>query len=160
MTDLQTAIATSIVVDAPVERAFAVFTEDMGSWWPEEHHILQAPLARMVFEPAAGGEIYDVGTDGSECRWARVLAYEPPHRIVFSWNISMQWQIETDPAKASEVEIRFTAEGPRTTLVELTHSKFERHGEGYQQLRAIFDGPGAWGDILALYAKAAHGDRS
>ena len=86
--DVQTAVSTSIVVDAPVERAFAVFTEDMGSWWPPEHHILQAPLARMVFEPKVGGQIYDVGTDGSECHWARVLAYEPPHRIVFSWEIS------------------------------------------------------------------------
>ncbi len=112
MADVQTAVATSIVVEAPIERAFAVFTEDMDSWWPKEHHILQTPLARMVFEPRVGGAIYDVGTDGSECRWARVLAYEPPHRIVFSWDISMQWQIETDPAKTSEVEVRFLPDGP------------------------------------------------
>ena len=102
---------TTIVVDAPVDRAFSVFTDDIGSWWPPEHHILRAPLAAMVFEPKVGGHVYDVGTDGSECRWARVLAYEPPSRIVFSWDISLQWQVETDPAKASEVEVRFVAEG-------------------------------------------------
>jgi uncharacterized protein YndB with AHSA1/START domain len=89
-----------------------------------------------------------------------VLAWDPPHRVTFSWHVGPghdqpDWKADPDPAKASEVEIRFTAEGPRTTLVELEHSKLERHGEGYEQLRAIFDGPGAWGDILALYAKAA-----
>jgi len=79
-----TAVTTSIVVDAPAEQAFAVFTQDIGSWWPTEHHILEAPLAAMVFEPRVGGHVLDVGTDGSECRWARVLAYEPPTRVVFS----------------------------------------------------------------------------
>ena len=153
MTDLQTAIATSIVVDAPVERVFAVFTEDIGSWWPEEHHILQAPLARMVFEPAAGGAIYDVGTDGSECRWARVLAYEPPHRIVFSWNISMQWQIETDPAKASEVEVRFVADGPARTRVELEHRHIDRHGEGWESMRDSVGSDGGWNVGLRALAK-------
>jgi uncharacterized protein YndB with AHSA1/START domain len=144
MTNLQTAVGTSIVVDAPIERAFAVFTEDMGSWWPQEHHILQAPLARMVFEPKVGGAIYDVGTDGSECHWARVLAYEPPHRIVFSWDISMQWQIETDPAKASEVEVRFVAHGPARTRVELEHRHIDRHGEGWESMRDAVGSDGGW----------------
>jgi uncharacterized protein YndB with AHSA1/START domain len=144
MTNLPTAVGTSIVVDAPVERAFAVFTEDMGSWWPQEHHILHAPLARMVFEPKVGGAIYDVGTDGSECHWARVLAYEPPHRIVFSWDISMQWQIETDPAKASEVEVRFVADGPARTRVELEHRHIDRHGEGWESMRDAVGSDGGW----------------
>ena len=87
MTD-STAVSTSIVVEAPVEHAFSVFTEDIGSWWPPEHHIIEAPLDRMVFEPRAGGHVYDVGDGRQRCRWARVLAYEPPHRVVFSWNIS------------------------------------------------------------------------
>jgi uncharacterized protein YndB with AHSA1/START domain len=144
MTNLQTVVGTSIVVDAPVEHAFAVFTEDMASWWPQEHHILQAPLARMVFEPKVGGAIYDVGTDGSECHWARVLAYEPPHRIVFSWDISMQWQIETDPAKASEVEVRFVADGPGRTRVELEHRHIDRHGEGWESMRDAVGSDGGW----------------
>ena len=115
-----TAVTTSIVVEAPADQAFTVFTEDIGSWWPAEHHILAAPLATMVFEPRVGGHVYDVGTDGSECRLrARVLAYEPPTRVVFSWDISLQWQIETDPARTSEVEVRFVPESQHRTRVEL-----------------------------------------
>ena len=83
------------------------------------------------------------------------------HLLVASWpGTQPDWKFDPDMAKASEVEIRFTAEGPGTSLVELDHSKLERHGEGYEQLRALFDGPGAWGNTLALYAKAAYGDRS
>ena len=152
MTDVQTSVTTSIVVDAPVDRAFAVFTEDMGSWWPQEHHILQAPLERMVFEPKAGGAIYDVGTDGSECRWARVLTYEPPRRIVFSWDISLQWQVEADPAKASEVEVRFVAEGPRRTRVELEHRHLDRHGDGWEPMRDAVGSEGGWNVGLQAFA--------
>jgi uncharacterized protein YndB with AHSA1/START domain len=151
MTDTQSAVGTSIVVDAPVEHAFAVFTEDMDSWWPKEHHILQAPLARMVFEPKVGGAIYDVGTDGSECRWARVLAYEPPHRVVFSWAVSMQWQVETDPAKASEVEVRFVADGATRTLVQIEHR--DRHGEGWESMRDAVGSDGGWNAGLGAFAQ-------
>jgi uncharacterized protein YndB with AHSA1/START domain len=153
MTDVQTAVATSIVVDAPVELAFAVFTGDMDSWWPKEHHVLQAPLARMVLEPRAGGEIYDVGTDGSECHWGRVLAYEPPDRIAFSWAISLQWQVETDPAKASEVEVRFVAEGPTRTRVELEHRHIDRHGEGWESMRDAVGSDGGWKVGLRAFAE-------
>ena len=76
-----TSVRTSVVVDAPIERAFSVFTDDIGSWWPPGHHILQAELAEMVFEPRQGGHVYDRGVDGSECHWARVLVYEPPSCI-------------------------------------------------------------------------------
>ena len=110
-----TAVRTSIVVEAPVERAFDVFTQQMPSWWHPDHHILRGELAEMVFEPRVGGHIYDRGVDGSECRWARVLAYEPPSRVVFSWDIDLEWKIETDRDKTSEVEVRFRAEGPERT---------------------------------------------
>jgi len=139
-----TAVQTSIVVDTPVERAFTVFTDDIGSWWTPEHHLLQGELAKMVFEPRVGGHIYDVGTDGSESRWARVLAYEPPTRIVFSWDISLQWQIETDPARTSEVEVRFVADGPNRTRVELEHRHLERHGEGWEAMRDAVASPDGW----------------
>jgi uncharacterized protein YndB with AHSA1/START domain len=153
MTDVQTAVGTSIVVDAPIERAFAVFTGDMDSWWPQEHHILQAPLERMVFEPKVGGHIYDVGTDGSTCRWARVLAYEPPHRIVFSWDINLQWQIETDPAKTSEVEVRFVAEGAARTRVELEHRHLDRVGDGWEGMRDAVGSDGGWNVGLRAFAQ-------
>ena len=153
MTDVQTAASSSIVVDSPIERAFAVFTEDMESWWPKDHHILQAPLARMVFEPRVGGEIYDVGTDGSECHWARVLAYEPPRRVVFSWDISLQWQIETDHEKTSEVEVRFVADGAARTRVELEHRHIDRHGEGWESMRDGVSSDGGWKVGLSGFAQ-------
>src|SRR4051812_5826371 len=106
-----TSVQTSIVVEVPIDRAFSVFTDDMASWWPPDHHILHGELAEMVFERRAGGAVFDRGVDGRECRWARVLVYEPPNRLVLSWDINLQWQIESDPAKASEVEVRFIAEG-------------------------------------------------
>jgi len=130
-----TSVTTAVDVQAPVEHAFQVFTEGIGSWWNPEHHILQAELAEMVFEPHVGGHIIDRGTDGSECRWARVLAYDPPRRVCFSWDINLHWQLEPDPAKTSEVEVTFTAEEPSRTRVVLTHRHLERHGQGWEQMR-------------------------
>ena len=147
------AIRKSVVVDAPVERAFSVFTEDIGSWWPPEHHIIDAELAEMFFEPHVGGHVYDRGVDGSECRFARVLAYEPPHRVVFSWDIDLNWKLETDPEKTSEVEVRFVAEGPGRTRVELEHRNLERHGEGWPSLRAGVDSAEGWGMTLRRFAE-------
>jgi uncharacterized protein YndB with AHSA1/START domain len=158
MTDTQTtAVITSIVVDATPERAFEVFTEDMGSWWPKEHHIIEAPLSHMVFERREGGNVYDVGSDGSECRWARVLAYEPPNRIVFSWDISLQWQIETDPARASEVEVRFVPDGAARTRVELEHRHIDRHGEGWEGMRDAVGSEGGWGVGLQRFSRRLQG---
>jgi uncharacterized protein YndB with AHSA1/START domain len=155
---VQEAAATvreSIVVDAPVQRAFSVFTEDIGSWWPEDHHILEGELAEMVFEPRVGGHVYDRATDGSECRWARVLAYEPPHRVVFSWDISLAWNIESDPAKTSEVEVRFVPEGTERTRVELEHRHIERHGDGWERMRDAVGSPGGWRRGLEAFATRA-----
>ncbi len=137
-------VTQTIVVDAPIERAFEVFTADIGSWWPDGHHILQAELAEMVFEPHEGGHIIDRGVDGTECRWARVLAYEPPARVVFSWDIALDWAVETDPARASEVEVRFIAESEDRTRVELEHRGIERHGDGWESMHAAVGSPNGW----------------
>jgi uncharacterized protein YndB with AHSA1/START domain len=130
-----TTVTTSVELNAPIAQAFHVFTAEIGTWWDDDKHILEAPLAEMVFEPFVGGHIIDRGTDGSECRWARVLAYEPPALVRFSWDITTSWQIETDPARASEVEITFTALGQDRTRVVLTHRHLDRHGEGWEQMR-------------------------
>ena len=146
------AVLTQIVVDAPIERAFTVFTERFGDFKPREHNLLGVPIAQTVFEARVGGHIYDRGTDGSECRWARILAFDPPERVVFSWDISPQWQVETDPDVASEVEVRFIAETPHRTRLELEHRHLERHGGGWQQLRdGVADADG-WPLYLARYA--------
>jgi uncharacterized protein YndB with AHSA1/START domain len=136
ITDLRaTSVTTEIDVDAPVERAFHVFTDHIGSWWNPDHHLLDAELAEMIFEPRVGGHIIDRGTDGSECRWARVLAYDPPRRVCFSWDINLRWQLETDPDKASEVDVTFTPDGDLRTHVVLIHRHLDRHGDGWEGMR-------------------------
>ena|SRR5947209_3347188 len=114
-----TTVRSSVIVEASIERAFRVFTEDFGAFKPPEHNLLAVEIAETVLEPRAGGYLYDRGVDGSECRWARVLAYEPPHRVVISWDISPHWQLETDRDRTSEVEVRFIAETPDRTRVQL-----------------------------------------
>src|ERR1700686_1770849 len=139
-----TTVRHSVVVEAPIEKAFTLFTRDFGRFKPPEHNMLGVEIAETVFEPRVGGYLYDRGVDGSECRWARVLAYEPPNRVVFSWDINLQWKLETDPEKASEVEVRFVAEGANRTRVELEHRKLERHGDGWEQMRDAVGSPGGW----------------
>lgn len=145
-------VRRQIVVDAPVERAFAVFTERFGDFKPKEHNLLSSPIAETVFEPKVGGHIYDRAEDGSECAWARILVFEPPDRLVFSWDISPAWQLEQDLENASEVEVRFVAETPGRTRVELEHRNLDRHGPGWESVR---DGVGhdeGWPLYLNRYA--------
>jgi uncharacterized protein YndB with AHSA1/START domain len=148
-----TSVRTHVVVEAPIERAFRVFTEDFGRFKPPEHNMLGVEIAETVFEPRVGGHLYDRGVDGSECRWARVLAYEPSDRVVISWDISPQWQIETDLEKTSEVEVRFISEAPNRTRVELEHRNLERHGQGWEQERDGVGSVGGWPLYLQRFAE-------
>ena len=147
-----TTVRHSVVVDVPIEKAFKVFTEDFGRFKPPEHNLLGAEVAETVFEPRVGGHLYDRGVDGSECRWARILAYEPPHRVVISWDISPYWQIETDPDRTSEVEVRFSSESPDRTKVELEHRNLDRHGEGWEGVGEGVGGDQGWPLYLQRYA--------
>ena len=146
-----TAVNRSVVIDAPVEHAFKVFTERFGDFKPREHNLLGAPIAETVFEARVGGHIYDRAEDGRECRWARVLAYEPPSRVVFSWDIGVQWQIEADTANASEVEVRFIEESPSRTRVELEHRHIDRHGPGWESLAEGVGSDQGWPLYLDRY---------
>jgi uncharacterized protein YndB with AHSA1/START domain len=152
-----TTARSSIVVNAPIERAFRVFTEDFGAFKPPEHNLLAVEIAETVFEPRVGGYLYDRGSDGSECRWARVLAFEPPRRLVISWDISPRWQLETDLDKASEVEVRFIAEAAERTRVEIDHRNLDRHGDGWQGLREGVGGDQGWPLYLTRYAALLDG---
>jgi hypothetical protein len=152
-------VKRSIVVEAPIAHAFKVFTENFGDFKPADHNILGVKISETVFEPRVGGYLYDRGIDGRECRWAQVLAYDPPNRVVLTWNISPRWQIETDPAKTSEWEVRFTAETPHRTRVEIEHRKLDRHGEGWEGVRDGVAGDQGWplylrryGELLARHA--------
>jgi uncharacterized protein YndB with AHSA1/START domain len=153
MTQAATAVVRKqIVVDAPIERAFTVFTDRFGDFKPPEHNLLRAALAETVFEPRVGGNIYDRAVDGSECRWARILAYEPPTRVVFSWDIGPTWQIEPNHDHTSEVEVRFVAESPGRTRVELEHRNIDRHGPGWEAVTDGVDGEAGWPLYLDRYA--------
>jgi uncharacterized protein YndB with AHSA1/START domain len=147
-----TAVRAEIVVEAPLERAFSVFTEGFGTFKPPEYNMLAVEVAETVFEPRVGGYLYDRGVDGSECRWARVLAYEPPDRVVLSWDISPEWRLETDPEKASEWEVRFFSEAPERTRVELEHRNLERHGAGWEAVRDGVAAPDGWPLYLQRFA--------
>lgn len=140
-----------ITVDAPLEYAFRVFTERLGDFKPREQNLLEVPVAETVFEPHVGGHIYDRGVDGSECRWARVVAYEPPDRVVFTWDIGPTWQLEADPERASEVEVRFIPENAERTRVVLEHRHLDRHGDGWESVATGVDGDAGWPLYLKRY---------
>ena len=154
-TPAATAISETVVVEAPIDRAFSVFTDGLGTWFPREYNLLSVDIAERTFEPRVGGSVFDRGTDGSECHWGRVLAYEPPDRVVFSWNIDPRWSIEDDPDKVSEVEVRFVAESAERTRVELEHRHLERHGDGWESLREQLAAEGGWPGCLRLFAGSA-----
>lgn len=153
MTATDPVVRRDVVVEVPIDEAFSTFVDRFGDFKPREHNLLGAPIVRTTFEPEVGGHIYDVAEDGSECRWARVLAYEPPRRVVFSWDISPTWQLEADPSHASEVEVRFIAESPERTRVELEHRHLERHGDGWEGVRDGVGSDGGWPLYLARYAE-------
>jgi uncharacterized protein YndB with AHSA1/START domain len=144
----------TITVGVPVERAFSVFTGSIDTWWPRMYHIGQSDMAQAVLEPKEGGRWYERGVDGTECDWGRVLAWDPPHRLVVTWQINGQWQFDPDPEHASEIEVRFTADGPGQTTVELEHRLLERLGDG-EAIRGAIGSGGGWSAILELFAKAA-----
>ncbi len=150
-----TIVRKSVRVGVPIEQAFSVFVEQMETWWPAEHHIGGKPFESIIVEPRVGGRWYERDGEGKDCDWGTVRAWDPPRLVTLTWHLGPTWKFDPDLAKASDVAIRFTSEGPSATLVELEHSGIERHGEGYEQLRAALDGPDAWTRTLAEFAKAA-----
>jgi uncharacterized protein YndB with AHSA1/START domain len=148
------AVQQSVTVNAPVEKAFKVYTEGFNSWWPPQHHIGTAELAEAVLEAKPGGRWYERGVDGSECEWGQVLAYEPPTRLLLSWQINGAWQYDPELAHASEVEVRFTDLGAGRTRIDLEHRGFERHGETGPSVHDGVSGEGGWPMIMGRLAKS------
>lgn len=151
------AVRVAIEVDVPVARAFQVFTQAFDRIKPRQHNLLDTDIAETVLEPWEGGRAYDRGVDGSTCQWGRVLAVDPPHRLVLAWDISPEWQVETDPQRASEVEVTFAAVDTRRTLVELEHRHLDRHGDGWEHERDAVAGDDGWLRYLSQYADLATG---
>jgi uncharacterized protein YndB with AHSA1/START domain len=154
MQQTEPSVRRVIVVSVEPDHAFAVFTKNMGRWWPKEHHIGGSPMVEVVVEPRSGGRWYEKDEDGSECDWGTVLVYEPPRRIVFSWHLNGDFEFDADIAHASEVEVRFTPDAGKT-IVELEHRHFERHGESGDRLRTAIEKPDGWSYVLGNFAKAA-----
>jgi uncharacterized protein YndB with AHSA1/START domain len=148
-------VRKSTRVAATPQKAFDVFTKAMGRWWTKAHSIGTSPQQDVVVEPQVGGRWYERGEDGSECNWGHVLVWDPPHRVVFAWQINGDWKF--DPSFVTEVEVRFIPDGPSATRVELEHRNLERFGDKADGVRAAFDSPEGWGAGLKAFAKLVAG---
>lgn len=144
-------VRKSVIVQAPREVAWRVFTQQMGAWWPlAQYKIGKAAAVDAVIEPRVGGRWYERGDDGSTCDWGRVLHWEPPSRLVLTWDIDANWQ--PDPNLNTEIEVRFIGDIAGVTRVELEHRCLDRYGARRDEMRRIFDTEGDWGRVLAQYA--------
>lgn len=149
-----TAVRIELSVDVPIDRAFTVFVERIGTWWPHSHRVTEQSVD-VILESAVGGRLYERAQDGTECDWGTVLAIEPPHHVALSWAFTPSWQPSPNPSQASRVDVRFTSTGPSTTAVVLEHTDLEQHGEGWQGLRDSVAGENGWSTILTSYADTA-----
>lgn len=146
-------VRKSLVVNAPAAHAFTVFTERFNTWWPRSHHIGGGAAFNAIIEPRAGGRWFERADDGSECNWGSVLAWEPPTRLLLSWDLGVDWKY--DPNLATEVEVKFIAEAAERTRIEFEHRKLERYGDKAEAMRDTFNSPGGWTAILDGFVKAA-----
>jgi len=146
-------IKKQVIVRASQQRAFEVFTEGIDRWWPREHNIGQSPLKREVLEPGNGGRWYAINEDGSECDIGKVLVWEPPLRLIVTWQINADWQY--DATFVTEIEVRFTAQSATQTRVELEHRKLDSYGARAEELREVFDSENAWMSSLSAFAAVA-----
>ena len=146
-------VRKSITVKADAAHAFEVFTAGIGRWWPRSHCIASSPQKDVVMEPRAGGRWYEIGEDGSECNWGKVLVFDPPRRLLLAWQISGEWKY--DPELVTEVEVKFTPLSASETRVELEHRNLERFGDKADDVRSRIDSPNGWGALLGTYAEVA-----
>jgi uncharacterized protein YndB with AHSA1/START domain len=146
-------VRKSITVKADAARAFEVFTARIGHWWPRSHCIGASPQKEVVLEPKAGGRWFEIGEDGAQCDWGKVLAWEPPARVLLAWQIGADWKY--DPDLITEVEVTFTPVDGGTTRVDLEHRNLERFGDKIEDIRSRIDSPNGWSAILKIYAEVA-----
>lgn len=152
--DAKEAVQHTFTVEVPVERAFALFTDGLAAWWPPEYTWAKDTLETIGIEPEEGGRCFERGPHGFTCDWGRVLTWEPPRRLAFTWQIGPTRVPEPDPEKTSEIEVRFEPDGPEATRVAFEHRDFAKHGEGAAEYRAAMDSAQGWGYILNRYTEA------
>jgi uncharacterized protein YndB with AHSA1/START domain len=150
MTQVVAPIRREIVVGVGREKAFAVFSGDMTSWWPSAHHIGSAPIEEVLIEPRVGGRWYTRHQDGLETSTGFVTVWDPPARLVITWQIGADWKYHDD--MVTTVEVRFVAEAEDRTRVVLEHRDLDGFGAAAADMRATFDEPGAWTATLAAYS--------
>lgn len=152
-------VRQEVVVDLPQEEAFWAFT-NLDRIKPRQHNMLAVPIERTVLEQRVGGNVYDRGVDGSTCRWGRVLAFDPPAVLAFSWDIGPDWQVASDLTHTSEVEVTFTPVGPDRTTVVLVHRHLERHGDGWEAMRSGVDVDDGWPLYLTRFQALTRGEET
>jgi uncharacterized protein YndB with AHSA1/START domain len=146
-------VRKSITVKADAAHAFEVFTRGIGRWWPRTHCIAASPQKDVVIEGKVGGRWFEIGEDGSECNWGRVLAWEPPTRLLLAWQINGNWKYDAD--FLTEVEVTFTPLASGETRVDLEHRNLERFGEKSEEVRGMINSEGGWSGIMQRYAEVA-----
>ncbi|MDQ6799363.1 MAG: SRPBCC family protein [Acidobacteriota bacterium] len=150
---MSVSVRTEVVVEATPDRAFRVFTEKAENWWPPDHHIGKAPLETVMMERRENGRWYEVGTDGSQCDWGRVLVWDPPRRLVLAWQLTSQWQFDSE--FVTEVEVNFTPVDKTRTRVAREHRNLERFGMDEETVRKSIESLDGWPGILKRFAAAA-----
>lgn len=153
MTQVVETIRREVTVGVGRARAFEIFTADMTSWWPTAHHIGSAPIAEIVVEPQVGGRWFTRHEDGTETSTGRVTVWDPPGRLVVTWQIGADWRYHDD--LVTSVEVQFLEEAPARTRVVLEHRDLDAFGEHAEAMRDTFEQPGAWTATLDAYAVAA-----
>jgi hypothetical protein len=149
------AVRKTVRVNAPVAHAFEVFTSGLTRWWPREHSVGKKPVRKVLLEPRLGGRWLEIAEDDTETSVATITLWQPPHRLVMLWQINAQWK--PDAAMKSEVDVRFSADGPAATVVELLHHRFETMGaEAGASMRRDVDG--GWPGLLERYVQEAEGN--
>jgi len=148
-------VRKTVHVDTVPERAFEIFTSGMARWWSRQYSINTSPIEDIVIEPTAGGRWFERGEDGSECQWGKVLAWEPPGRLLLAWQIEVGEQWRFNPDLITELEVRFHPDGAGRTRVELEHRSLDRLGEQAAMVREIFDSPAGWQGLLESFAREA-----
>jgi uncharacterized protein YndB with AHSA1/START domain len=146
------AIRREVVVEVGCAKAFEIFTADMTSWWPPHHHIGSAPIEEIVIEPREGGRWYSRHQDGTETSTGIVTTWNPPGRLVVTWQIGADWAYHDD--LVTSVEVRFESVAPDRTRVVLEHRGLEAYGADAASMRAMFESPDAWSGTLTAYAES------
>ncbi|AFL52803.1 uncharacterized protein YndB with AHSA1/START domain [Sinorhizobium fredii] len=146
-------VRKSVIVRASPQKAFDVFVNGMGGWWIREHSLTESGQKTVIVEARAGGRWFEVGNAGEERDWGRVIACDPPHRILLAWQLNAEFDF--DPAFQTEVEVWFEATSENETTVTLEHRQLANYGAKAHDLRGVLDSEKGWGGLLASFAAKA-----